>query len=139
LDGTAVRIRELPGVVAELRTPVRVGASGRRLQDEARAVARGGFEIWLEIVAQGGDARVVLQQVERGEAGEVQPLVEHQRGLEAAVRQEQAISQLRQVVTVQAHGIAPSGAGGSGAGPSSTLFGAKATGRVSRPPWPFVQ
>jgi hypothetical protein len=88
----AVGVVELVLRVAELVRPVRVGAPRCRVEDEADALLARDGDVGLEVGAQLVGARVVLEEVEGGEAGQVDAPVEDQRGLEATVGDEGPIA-----------------------------------------------
>ena len=85
LDRLAVELRQLLVGVADLRRPVRIRTPGGAFEHEPEAVLARQGHIWLEVGPQLALARIVLEQVECSELGQVEPAVEDQVGLEAAV------------------------------------------------------
>jgi hypothetical protein len=78
--------------------PVRVRAPRRRVEDDPDAGLAGDLEVGPEVVPQRTDALLVVEQDERGEVRQLEPLVEDQRRLHAAVGDERGVRQLRQAL-----------------------------------------
>ena len=89
LDGPVVDGGQTDGVVAEAGSPVEVGPPCRRVQHEPGAEALGEVQVRRVVGDQAGPPFVGVEQGEGGEVGQVETLVEHEGGLEAAVREEQ--------------------------------------------------
>src|SRR5690606_12292480 len=102
-DGLAVHCRDVIAGVAEERAPVAARAPGRALEDEARPVGASDGNVLLEIADEGGATLLRFHQVEGGEIGQVNALVENQRRFYPAVSEEQAAIELRQAVLGQTH------------------------------------
>ena len=88
--GGVGRVERL-GRIAERRAPVRVRPPGGALQHQAAAVALGERNVGREVARELRPARLGAQQVEGGEVRQLLALVEDQRGLDAAVGQEQLV------------------------------------------------
>ncbi len=112
-DRLALDGGERRGIVAELRRPIRVGAPRRALEDDADAVRSGDLRIAREVAVEHRLASGTVEQDERREVRQVDAVVVDQRGLEAAVGDEQPLVELRQARTVAAHAGTP----GRGRGP----------------------
>src|SRR5262249_21548401 len=97
------RIGQRRGVVAELASPVRAGPPGGALEDQAGAETAGELGVRPEVLPQRRLAFRRPQQVERGEVRELNALVEDQRGLDAAVGQEEVAAELRQGLSISRH------------------------------------
>ena len=104
-DGPTIRLGELVERVAEPRTPRGVRAPGVGLEHEPDAVAARDVEVGLEVAVHRRPPIVLLEEREGGEAGEIEPVREDQRGLHAAVREQHASIQLRQRGAVRHGGI----------------------------------
>jgi hypothetical protein len=102
-DGLLVDLRHVGLGVAELGAPVGGGAPGRALQDEAAPVLAGDRGVGAEVAPERRLARLVLHQVEGGEVGQVDPVVENQGGLDPTVGQKKSAGKLRQVVSILGH------------------------------------
>ena len=100
-DRPPVHRVQLRRAVADLRPPSRARAPGRALQHEAGAVLLGELEVGHEVAAQLlGAPSSLLEQIEGGELGQVEPAVEDQGGLDPAVGEEELVAQLRKSVPV---------------------------------------
>ncbi len=102
-DGDAVRVSERTRVVTKFCRPVRIRAPGGALQHNAYFLAECDIGITVKVFEQRLDAGARLQQVEGREMRQLHALMEHERGLESAVREKQGVPQLRQGVSVSAH------------------------------------
>jgi hypothetical protein len=103
-DRLAIDTIELLAVVTELTGPARAGSPGRTLEHEAHPpLARQG-DVGRVIATQLLGAPVVLEQVEGGERGQVEALVEDEHGLDPTVREEEDVPELGQLVAVR-HGL----------------------------------
>ena len=76
--------------IAELLAPVGAGPPRRALEDEADALPPRKPGIAGIVVAQRRAAALVAQEVEGSEIGQLEPLVEDQRPVDAAVGEERA-------------------------------------------------
>ena len=85
LDGASVDGREADRVVPEPGTPIEVGAPGRGVDHHPDAQPLGQIEVWGVVADKRGSSRVGVEQRERGEVGEVDPVTEDEGGLQAAV------------------------------------------------------
>ena len=86
--------------VAELGAPVGAGPPGRALEDEAHAVGARDVDVALVVADQELPALDIAQQREGREEGQVQPVLEDQAGLDAAVGQEEGAVALGQAVAI---------------------------------------
>ena len=102
-DRRAVECIELLRRVTEFGAPVSIAAPGRAFQQEAHARIDGGPRVLAEIFEESVAAALGLQQFERGELVELDPILEDQRCLEPAVGEEKAAAKLRQVVSILRH------------------------------------
>src|SRR4051812_10686940 len=111
-DGRAVGGVEVVEGVAEPVRPIGAGAPGRGVDDEAHAALTSQGEVRGEVGAQLVAAGLVAQQGEGGEAGQVEPAVEDQRGLQTAVGEKRAGGggvELREAMAIT-HGLTLPGA-----------------------------
>ena len=91
LDGVAVDRSETDRVEAEPRTPVEVRPPRRGVEDHPRPETGGELEVGVVVAAERIAPVVGGEQRERGEVGEIDALVEHERRLEAAVHEERLL------------------------------------------------
>ena len=96
VDGAPVRLSEIVERVAELRAPGGVRTPRVRLEHEPDAVASCDLEVRLEVAVHRRPSVLRLEEGERGEAGELEPVEEDQRRLHAAVGEEHVAVQLWQ-------------------------------------------
>jgi len=94
-DRLLVQLVETIAVVTEPSPPIRIGAPGRRLGDEAGPGLTRDLGVAVEVVAQASPAVRCLEQHERGELWKLDAVVEDQLGLETAVGEERSLFQLR--------------------------------------------
>jgi hypothetical protein len=87
LDGPAVDRGKADRVVPETGPPIEVGAPRGGVDHHAEAKAFGQVEVGGVVAGQGGPARLGVEQGERGEVREVDPVPEDEGGLQAAVRE----------------------------------------------------
>ena len=99
-DRPPVGLGEIVERVAELRAPGGVRAPGVRLEHEADAVTARNLEVRLEVALHRRPPLVPLEERERGEAWEIEPVDEDQRRLHASVREQHAAVQLGQRLAV---------------------------------------
>lgn len=90
-----VHRRDVVGRVAELGAPVGAGPPGRALQDETHAVGLGDGDVAFVVARERGPAVGIAEQVEGREVGQVEAVLEDQRGLDTAVGQEEGAAALR--------------------------------------------
>ena len=88
----AICVRQLAGVVAQLRTPVGVRPPRRSVEHERQPALLRRVEEWLEVAADRCPATLVAEQRERSEARKIEALVKHQDGLDAAVSQRYCVT-----------------------------------------------
>src|SRR5690606_20839984 len=94
-DAHAIDLSERLARVAELGTPVRIGAPRRRLENEAELGSTRRLDVRRKVFRQYITACLTAQQLAGGEVGEVNAVQEDQRRLEPAVREEKARAELR--------------------------------------------
>src|SRR5262249_6982024 len=82
--------------ISEARRPVTVRAPGRTLENEAEAALGGNRQIPRVVPLERHPAVRPAQQVKRREVRQLEPVVENQRSLDAAVGQKQPVPLMRQ-------------------------------------------
>ena len=103
-DGLAIGRGDLIARVAELVPPVGACAPGRAFEDEPHAIGFRDGHVTLVVARQRLAPGLLPQEMERGKMGQLQPLVENQGGLDAAIGQKQPARELWQLLAIFAHG-----------------------------------
>src|SRR5215213_11860037 len=102
-DGVTIDPRQIILAIAELLAPISACPPCRAFQHKPQAPVFGQLRIGRIIVAQRAASFFTLQEIERGEIGQLDAVQEYERGLDTAIGQKNAPRELRQFGPVLGH------------------------------------
>src|SRR5215213_6863751 len=129
-DSVTIDPRQIVLAIAELLAPIGACAPCRAFQHETQVPVFGQLRIGRIIVSERAASLFALQEIERGEIGQLDAVEENERGLDTAIRQKNAPQELRQFGSVLGHLTSSQIAYLRSGGTASTLSSVRASARL---------